>query len=229
MMVADANLETSSVDHIWIVRRCCRGSVATSARNSGLFHVGHDRTGRKFRRVNTSYGIVKIEEFTRNPMLDQYFKFSVWKINFWSIYFVAITMLISFSIRRKLKKAATVAVISNSNSDSSEPASNGHTNNFVNMDYDTIDSTATTELWSPKIARNNIFSYHIESCWKKMATKINLQRTANSEKVGKQIQLYRYPAIHLTRSSPGPTISSLLVHSCPGFATYWRMNKCCVT
>ena len=30
------------------------------------------------------------------------------------------------------------------------------------------------------------------------------------------------------RSSPAPTISSLL-HSCPGLATYWRMCKCCVT
>ena len=30
------------------------------------------------------------------------------------------------------------------------------------------------------------------------------------------------------RSSPAPTISSLL-HSCPGLATYWHMCKCCVT
>ena len=30
------------------------------------------------------------------------------------------------------------------------------------------------------------------------------------------------------RSSPAPTISSLL-HSCPGLATYWRVYKCCVT
>ena len=34
--------------------------------------------------------------------------------------------------------------------------------------------------------------------------------------------------VHLARSSPAPTISTLL-NSCSGPATYWRMCKCCVT
>ena len=38
----------------------------------------------------------------------------------------------------------------------------------------------------------------------------------------------QYHAVHLTRSSPAPT-TSLLLHSCPSPATYWRMCKCCVT
>ena len=41
-------------------------------------------------------------------------------------------------------------------------------------------------------------------------------------------QNWKYHAIHLTRSSPAPMISSLL-HSCPGLATYWCMCKCCIT
>ena len=46
--------------------------------------------------------------------------------------------------------------------------------------------------------------------------------------MGYKIFWERYGGEFNFRISSAPMISSLL-HSCPGFATYWRMNKCCIT